>query len=380
MIRRWAGAATLRVAWWALAALGVLVLLAGAMWLVLKLPQTLYSYVPDPKDRAGAEATTRTGLIAALAGLAALGSLAVTARTYRLSLQGQLTDRYTKAVAQLGDDKLDIRLGGIYALERLAADSKRDHPTVVEVLSAYIRERTRATTRARPLGRRTAHPLRLINTPRRVTVDIQAALTVLGRLPARSGLSRADLSGANLAGAHLAGADLTKANLRGANLTGAYLYRADLAEADLYRANLTEANLYWANLTRTYLNRANLTQAFLDRANLTQAHLNWANLTRTYLNWANLTQTYLDRANLTRARLEWAALIDAWLVGADLTEAELGWAKLTKAHLGGANLAKAVGLKQEQIDSARSNEDTLLPDGLTRPDAWASTGPPDLLL
>lgn len=96
-------------------------------------------------------------MIAGLASLAALGSLTVTVRTYRLSLQGQLTDRYTTAVAQLGDDKLEIRPGGIYALERLAVDSKRDHPTAVEVLSAYVRERTRATTRARPPGRRTAY-------------------------------------------------------------------------------------------------------------------------------------------------------------------------------------------------------------------------------
>jgi hypothetical protein len=48
-----------------------------------------------------AAAVTRTGLIAGLAGLAALGGLAVTARTYRLTEQGQITDRYTKAIEQL---------------------------------------------------------------------------------------------------------------------------------------------------------------------------------------------------------------------------------------------------------------------------------------
>jgi hypothetical protein len=35
-------------------------------------------------------------------------------RTYRLTQQGQITDRYTKAIEQLGSDKLDVRLGGIY--------------------------------------------------------------------------------------------------------------------------------------------------------------------------------------------------------------------------------------------------------------------------
>jgi hypothetical protein len=41
------------------------------------------------------------------------------------------SDRYTKAIEQLGSDKLDLHLGGIHALERIAVDSKRDRSTVV---------------------------------------------------------------------------------------------------------------------------------------------------------------------------------------------------------------------------------------------------------
>jgi len=44
-------------------------------------------------------------------------------RTFELTEQGQVTDRYTKAIEQLGSDKLDVRIGGIYALERIARDS-----------------------------------------------------------------------------------------------------------------------------------------------------------------------------------------------------------------------------------------------------------------
>jgi hypothetical protein len=44
-------------------------------------------------------------------------------RTLELTEQGQVTDRYTKAIEQLGSDKLDVRIGGIYALERIARDS-----------------------------------------------------------------------------------------------------------------------------------------------------------------------------------------------------------------------------------------------------------------
>jgi hypothetical protein len=68
-------------------------------------------------------------------GLFTAGTLIYTGRSFRLSQrtfelteQGQVTDRFTKAVEQLGSDKLDVRIGGVYALERVARDSAIDHP------------------------------------------------------------------------------------------------------------------------------------------------------------------------------------------------------------------------------------------------------------
>ncbi len=57
----------------------------------------------------------------------------------RLTQEGQVTERYTKAVEQLGSDKLAVRLGGIYALEQIARDSERDYWPILEVLTAYVR-------------------------------------------------------------------------------------------------------------------------------------------------------------------------------------------------------------------------------------------------
>ena len=215
------------------AALGLagLVGLVGIVLLIWRVPPALYAYVPDPKDRAAAEASTRTGLIAGLAGLGALGSLAIATRTYRLTQQGQITDRYTKAIEQLGSDKLDVRLGGIYALERIAADSPRDHPTVVEVLSAFVREHGQPPTS-------TTGALLSVKPP----TDVQAALDVLGRLPQRSGVSRGDLSAALLAFAGLRRANLSSAHLEGADLSGAVLDGVDLRKANgLRQAQLDTA-------------------------------------------------------------------------------------------------------------------------------------------
>jgi hypothetical protein len=76
-------------------------------------------------------------------------------RTHELTEQGQVTDRYTKAIEQLGSKELDVRIGGIYALERIARDSAKDHPDRDgSADGAYPRALTRAvvTTRTRRPG------------------------------------------------------------------------------------------------------------------------------------------------------------------------------------------------------------------------------------
>jgi Pentapeptide repeats (9 copies) len=54
----------------------------------------------------------------------------------------RITELYTKAVEQLGSEKAPVRLGGLYALERVAAVAQGDpvqRQTIVDVLCAYLR-------------------------------------------------------------------------------------------------------------------------------------------------------------------------------------------------------------------------------------------------
>lgn len=66
----------------------------------------------------------------------------------------RITDLYTKAVEQLGSEKAPVRLGGLYALERLAQDHVEQRQTIVNVLCAYLRmpytPNTRQTARHVP--------------------------------------------------------------------------------------------------------------------------------------------------------------------------------------------------------------------------------------
>lgn len=49
------------------------------------------------------------------------------------------SELYTKAVDQLGSDKVVTRLAGLYALERIAQDDASQRQTIVNVLCAYLR-------------------------------------------------------------------------------------------------------------------------------------------------------------------------------------------------------------------------------------------------
>jgi hypothetical protein len=156
------------------------------------------------------------------AGIFAAGALIFTAQNYRVTRrtlevteQGQVIDRYTKAIGQLRSKKMDVRIGGIYALERVASDSARDHPTVMEVLAAFIREHS--LEHWVPADGGSASNIR----KRTTRADVQAAITVIGRRNPSNDRRSVDLSLANLAGANLVGANLADADL--ACLAGTYL-------------------------------------------------------------------------------------------------------------------------------------------------------------
>ncbi|WP_160161196.1 pentapeptide repeat-containing protein [Actinomadura sp. K4S16] len=270
--------------------------------------------------------------------LLAGGSLIVTAFTFRIGQQeqrtareGQITDRYTRAVEQLGSAKRDVRTAAVYALERIAADSPRDRTTVRDVLAAFVREHDPSPA------------VEDNKLPTEPDTDVHAALAVLARRAADSQTAGAlDLHAIRTPGAGLSAATLTNANLTSADLAKAHMYHADPTSANLIYADPTSANLIYADPTSANLIYADLTSADLTDANLTSANLPHANLTRATLYQANLADANLTGADLSLSGLSKAYLREADLTGADLRYANLVGADLEDANLSGARLADAL--------------------------------------
>lgn len=302
----------------------------------------------DQKVQGHLEAVKTVATI--LGGLLLIYGIFLTAKRVRalenqveISEEEQVTERFTRAIEQLGSDKMEVRLGGIYALERISKDSNKDYWTIMEVLTAFIRENApwhlkekkslpTAVTEGESLeewgqqNREPPHP--------KPATDIQAVLTVLKRRACHFDrgedypldLHKSDLSGANLVGAHFERANFSEASLKWADLE-----LAQLKKAIFYRAYLEGAILWEANLEMANLGEANLEGAELDAANL-----RWADLSKANLKGAVLYETYLENAGLGRA------------------------------HLEQADLRESSGLTPEQINNAIIDEHTLLPEYLER--------------
>jgi hypothetical protein len=210
-----------------------------------------------------------TAIVQAAGGAALLLGLLFTARNLRatqdkldIDRQGQLTNRFIQATSQLGAElkggqpNIEVRLGGIYALNRISMDWPKDYWPIADVLTAYVRHNARWS--APSLGAQESTP----------TTDIQGILTILGRSNPPGGFDdrhKLDLRNTDLRGAEFWDAHLEWTDFWGAHLDGAKLWGAFLCHAKLEHAHLAGAILRGAKLEGASLEGADVTGAVFDR-------------------------------------------------------------------------------------------------------------------
>lgn len=328
--------------------------------------------------------------------------------------QGLRNERYQKGAEMLGSEVLSVRLGGIYALQRLARENPTEYKMqILRLFRAFVCHRTydkhdRANMDTQVMGSDEVRQLR---------EDVQAVMEAISKYEQRdialernehfaldftnaylgyarlndanlawailwkanlynsilwkadlsnailkeSNLSRCDLKEAVLLNADLREAELSGAKLMGTKLNDAKIEDADLSKAKLWGGDLSNANLNNANLSSTDLWVAKLPNAFLNGSNLTRAKINKSNLSNAKLAEAKLSYARIQASNFSQANLRGANLSSAKFKDSDLSNAELWGANLSKAslkdtNLSGANLAGGVtGLTQGQLDEARAD-------------------------
>jgi hypothetical protein len=331
-------------------------------------------------------------------------------RTVGFQKEGHLTDRISKAVEQLGAEKtvkrdgseetvpnIEVRIGGILSLERIAQDSTaydhgRDHVRCMEILCAYIRENAPASgakdhsfgdweplkddptaeERAAHLEKRKAR-FGLLFTDSQVyqwarklpepRADIALALRVLGRRTAAQRQAEArwgkdaspdaewvfdsrcpslpDAADHRATTADELASYQAKLREWKTKIYAYAAYRLDLRKTNLQGADLSDLILSGAKLREARMDGANLFRVRMEGANLRNARLEGANLRHARIEGANLWQARMEGAGFNEAQMQGADLLDARMEGADISNARLEGAILFFARLEGANLRQA---------------------------------------
>jgi len=297
----------------AAAALGALVVVGFAIWLIPRWQEQRWrrAGISNEEKLAELAVQARSSITQALGGLALIVTIAITAfqvnearrtadagqvsaernfhlaqtsanQSFNLARRGQVSERFTRAVEQLGarDENgaadTAVRTGALFSLMRIGIDSPDHTLPALLVVATYIRRFKQPRdlklhgcyadfdfTQSQP---DIANALRFVLYRIAAKLDGEAFL----------GLRGANLNGIALDGLNLSEFDLTRIKFRHASLVRANFGQADLRQANFEGACLTDANFKSAKLKGAIfrganLKRAKFTQEGLDLARLSEA-------------------------------------------------------------------------------------------------------------
>ncbi len=276
---------------------------------------SFWEWLRDGPDGLESGSTTVRNLGFVIAGVVALPlaiwrSL-VAQRQANTAQQDLLNERYQRGAEMLGSEVLSVRLGGIYALQRLAEEHPHQyHVQIVRLLCAFVRNPT--AVRNGGIGPANHDTGEVAETCEdgvgvRPRQDVEATMEAIA----------------------------TRSHM-GVELERDAEFRLDLRDAKLGGLNLMnfmEVNLSWANLSFADMSRVNI-RPLTD--------MSWIHAVS-----VNLSGACLDNVNLSVTQF----------IGADLSETLLSGANLSAAVFSDKDMDTPCKLTQAQLDKARADPD-----------------------
>ena len=276
----------------------VLTVLAVTIWLSVK----CWDWLNGPTSPAQSNADTVRAIALVLGGVIAViltlwrsriaerqaNAAQDQSKTAQLGLRNE---RYQKGAEMLGSKILTVRLGGIYALRRLAEEHPQEyHVQIMRLFCAFARRPTDEPTLMSDSLLDVDAVMEAIALRSKVGIELEKCNNF------HLDLRRA--KGSSLLWENFENVDLHGANLAFAALPGSRFHpRTDLSGINGYHANLLDSTLVGVNLCGAKLLHTNLENAFLNNANLSRTIFQDAILTGADLRGAcGLTQAQLDSA------------------------------------------------------------------------------------
>ena len=299
----------------------------------------------------------------------------------------------------------EVRLGAIYALEKLARDDLEMHWPIMETLCAYVREnagpplRLEGTVLSQLGGRGGADSESIrryqefLKDLRRLRVDIQAALTVIGRrsqkqlnyeTEIRINLDKAtqrdlllDLSNCNLAQANLSRLNLSHAIFNFSTLILGNFSNIQLDNSSFYLCNMQRVKFNFVSLRASRFDFTQLNQSEFYGCILHQCQFPNSNLTNCVFVNSDLSLSEFDQISPKNLRIE-SSQLSACVFRSCLFS--YSWLSFLNSGLLDVKFENCsfelvdCNLTQEQLDATWGDESTVAPPGLRRPttDKWLS--------
>ena len=351
------------------------------------------------------------GFFLAGVGAAPLGLLLAHRRTASLSAQTEneiarrVTDSLTKAVELLGHAEIVVRQGGIYALGRIAAENREEHPKIMSIIAAYIRHRSRAYVEEEHKKENKSLPwdefIKNYISKRPSPIDLEAAVAVICERNAEFDaglildLSEVFLFRVNFSGTLLNRVNFKRSVLRECNFTEVELMHAEMEKANFANSKFNGANMSYvaaedaiferADMVGVNFQQAELFSAFFQNAMLREVNLDGTGMFNAIFDKADLRDAKFHRVGLYGAKFHNALLADAKfhnvhlsnadfsgasLVGANFDNVIAGAAIFKEAALFKANLTDVKEITVKQIKTAQGDSSTKLPEGMKYPAHW----------
>ncbi len=266
----------------------------------------------------------------------------------KINAQAQITESMVQAITQIGavnegKPNIEVRLGGLYSLQRIMQDSPRDEMTIARIFYAYVRENIKRD-KPKKIKRNKEGEIIYLRLPE----DIQAVLIIINKLNEK--WREQGIEWLNDAQLNFSHTDFSGYSLRNIDFRDTALKSADFSDTDLQNADLSDANFHDSNLQN----------ALLFNTDLSGAHLAYVDLSNT-----SLLEGYFVSANLRCSKLSGTDFRESYLENVDFKHADL-----SDAILFGVNLSKTKGLSQENLNSAYGDKATTIPAHLTYPVSW----------
>ncbi len=248
----------------------------------------------------------------------------------RIIEQGRITESIGQAITQIGafnDDKpnIEVRLGGLYSLQRIMQDSPRDTLSIAKIIFAYVRENLKRDKDKRDELKKhnKKNFLRPEEKPFPLPEDIVSALNIISQFKKdrrkQSGVSSTDEI------PDFTYADFTNYSIRDIDFSYISFYHADFSGSNLVNVNFSNAMLFNVNFS----------------------------------------DTQLSVINFSDAHFFWGKFVDVSLGSADFSGASF-----SVTDLSGADFTNARNLIQEQVNETYGDVNTRLPAGLILRDIW----------